>query len=95
MKKPNSGSKRSSKQNQSTASDQPETPKWRPVFGQKLPPGFKPPTQEAETDKLLDNNKSKPISKPTSKSNVIPPKKIKPESWPNYFAKMNPMERIL
>jgi len=56
------------------------TPKWRPVFGQKLSPGFKSPTHEED----------KPSGdKSTAKQNP------KPESWPDYFAKMDPTERIL
>lgn len=56
MKKPASGTTRNSQQNQSAPSDQAKTktktPKWRPVFGEKYPPGFKPPTQV--TDETSD-----------------------------------------
>lgn len=105
MKKPVTGSKRNSNQNQSAPSDQPKTPKWRPVFGQKLPPGFKPPTQE--TDRPLENkstakansdrtpDRSKTNAKSAAKPNAVPQMKPKPESWPDYFAKMDPTERIL
>ena len=83
MKKPTTGSKRNAHQNQPASSDEPKTQKWRPVFGQKLPPGFKPPTQEADE------------SKSAVKSKAAPVKKLKPKAWPDYFAKMDPVERIL
>lgn len=59
------------------------TPKFRPVFGQKYPSGFRPVTPEAE--------KPRSSTKPTT----VPFKKLKPNAWPDYFAMMNTTERIL
>lgn len=110
MKKPIAGSKRSSNQNQSTSSDQPKTPKWRPVFGEKYPPGFKPPVQEEDqtlenestvpkSPAWLPNRNKKQTSSPNAKSaakmTAVPLTKLKSDAWPGYFAKMDPVERIL
>jgi len=82
-----------------------ESPKWRPVFGQKLPSGFKPPTPEEDRpsgnksstngDSGRDSVRSKPNSKSAADSNSVPLKKLKPKAWADYFVKMNPTERIL
>ncbi|GAB6154695.1 hypothetical protein JCM17380_34450 [Desulfosporosinus burensis] len=109
MKKPSSGSKRNSNQHQSAPSDQTQIPpKWRPVFGEKYPPGFKPPT--LETDKPTSNkspnfnkptnsnnptNHNKPKAKSTPQQKGVPQKKLKPKDWADYFARMDPTERIL
>ncbi|EGW41066.1 helicase-associated domain-containing protein [Desulfosporosinus sp. OT] len=109
MKKPTVGSKQNSNQSQSSPSDQAKTPKWRPVFGQKYPSGFKPPTLEADAssdnkstakssqDQISDRNQ-KPTTQSNAKSpaktNDTPIKKLKPKAWPDYFAKMDPTERI-
>lgn len=88
--------------NQPAPSEQPKTPKWRPVFGQKYPSGFKPPTQEADEP---SNNKSTSEAKQTTstlsnsksvaKANATFVTKLKPKAWPDYFAKMDTVERIL
>ncbi|MCO1603410.1 helicase-associated domain-containing protein [Desulfosporosinus nitroreducens] len=87
-----------------------KTPKWRPVFGEKLPPGFKPPTHEAGQPSVNNSSKNAVSSRPLEpsnkqnpktsiksvpKPNAVPQKKLKPESWPDYLAKMDPLERIL
>ncbi|HEY8909106.1 MAG TPA: helicase-associated domain-containing protein [Desulfosporosinus sp.] len=64
---------------------EPTTPKFRPVFGQKLPSGFAPPT--AAPHKTSTTNAS---SKKDSAQ-----KRLKPVEWPSYFATLNPTERIL
>ena len=98
MKKPTAGSKRNAHQNPPAPSDEPKTPKWRPVFGQKLPPGFKPPTQADESSYNQSTAKASPqqlSSKSKSKVNSAPVKKLKPKAWPDYFTKMDSVERIL
>ncbi|MBC2723781.1 helicase-associated domain-containing protein [Desulfosporosinus sp.] len=72
--------------------------KWRPVFGEKLPPGFKPPTYAEELSDSPSVPKATPpqtSSKSTSRTKDAPIKKLKPKAWPDYFAKMDPVERIL
>lgn len=76
----------------------PKPQKWRPVFGEKLPPGFKPPTYAEETRaNPAPAHKSPPQSSPRSgaKPEAVPVKRLKPKAWPDYFAKMDSVERIL
>lgn len=84
MKKPVSGSNQNPAHNNSKSSDQEAVTKWRPVFGQKLPPGFVPPNYAANQT---------PTSKSSAKADSG--RKAKPVSFPDYFAKMDPIERIL
>ncbi|MDQ7093527.1 helicase-associated domain-containing protein [Desulfosporosinus sp. PR] len=89
--------------------DQPKTAKWRPVFGEKYPSGFKPPTQENQAEENLpqtksgwsqtldQNNQKTPPSESRAKTqrNEAPVTRLKPKAWPDYFAQMGPVERIL
>ena len=86
-----------------------KTPKWRPVFGETYPPGFMPPNEDDEFSSdesevkatmawMIDNNRrssNSPKPKSAAKTNAAPVLKLKPKAWPDYFAKMDPVERIL
>ena len=98
MKKSKTGSIRNAHQNPPAPSDEPKPQKWRPVFGEILPPGFKPPTYAEESSansSAAQATPPQPSSKSTSKTDAIPVKRLKPKAWPDYFAKMDPVERIL
>ncbi|EHQ90478.1 helicase-associated domain-containing protein [Desulfosporosinus youngiae] len=98
MKKPAAGSKQNADQNPQAPSDQPKPQKWRPVFGEKLPPGFKPPTYADESSANQFTAKAspkQPSSKSAPKTNTAPVKRLKPKAWPDYYAKMDSVERIL
>lgn len=64
---------------------EPSTPKFRPVFGQKLPSGFIPSTTAPHQ---TSTTKAQPKTGSAQK-------KVKPVSWPGYFATLDPTERIL
>jgi len=98
MKKPTTGSIGNAHQNPPAPSDQPKPQKWRPVFGEKLPPGFKPPTYLEETTEdpaPAQASPPQPSPKSRSKPEDAPVKRLKPKAWPDYFAKMDTVERIL
>jgi hypothetical protein len=90
MKKPISGSNQNPAHNNSKSSDQEPVTKWRPVFGQKLPPGYVPPNHAVKQTPT-----SKSSAKADSGRKAKPVPKAKPVSFPDYFAKMDPTERIL
>ncbi|WP_088188898.1 helicase-associated domain-containing protein [Desulfosporosinus sp. FKA] len=79
-------------------SDQEQSKKWRPVFGQKLPSGFKSPIYAEETREnpaSAETNSPRSSSQPRLKPKEAPVKRLKPKVWPDYFARMDAVERIL
>lgn len=98
MKKPTTGSIGKADQNPPAPSEEAKPQKWRPVFGQKLPLGFKPPTYAEETRENPGPAKagsSQLRSQPRLKAKEAPVKRLKPKAWPDYFAGMDAVERIL
>lgn len=95
---------------QGSSAAQAPAPKWRPVFGQSLPKGFVPPNYEnsqaaagkagndkSATRQLAEKIRQTPVTQPALKNTVkdSAPIKLNPATLPQYFAKMDPLERIL
>ncbi len=65
--------------------NKPTTPKWRPVFGEKLSPGSTPPTNVPHQTSTTE----------APAKTASAQKKVEPVSGPVYFATMDSIERII